>query len=48
MIEKPGREDMGRDPATYEPPAVEEVLKAEELQREVLYAGVNGSIPPIP
>jgi hypothetical protein len=47
MIEKPGREETSHDPAIYEPPAVEEVLRAEELQREVLYAG-NGSIPPVP
>jgi hypothetical protein len=47
MIRKPER-DESHDPATYEPPAVEEVLKAEELDREVLYAGVNGSIPPPP
>jgi hypothetical protein len=47
MIEKPER-GKSHDPAIYEPPAVEEVLKAEELEREVLYAGGNGSIPPVP
>lgn len=47
MIEKPER-DTSHDSATYEPPAVEQILKAEELQREVLYAGGVGSIPPPP
>jgi hypothetical protein len=47
MDEKTERE-KSRDPSTYEPPAVEEVLKAQELEREVLYAGGNGSIPPVP
>jgi hypothetical protein len=42
-MEKEGRKEESR-PARedYEPPAVEEVLSAHELEREVLYAG-NGS-----
>jgi hypothetical protein len=44
MIEKHGPEDV----APYEPPAVDEVLRAEELDREVLYAGAVNSIPPPP
>jgi hypothetical protein len=42
-MEKEARQEESR-PAqeNYEPPAVEEVLSAQELEREVLYAG-NGS-----
>ena len=47
MTEKRGQEDTAPQAATYEPPAVDEVLNAADLEREVLYAG-NGSIPPIP
>jgi hypothetical protein len=42
------RREEGVEPTPYEPPAVDEVLKAEELDREVLYAGVVNSIPPPP
>lgn len=32
--------------AGYEPPAIEEVVSAEDLERESLYAGVIGSPAP--
>lgn len=47
MTEKRKQEDTAPGAASYEPPAVDEVLNAAELEREVLYAG-NGSIPPVP
>jgi hypothetical protein len=28
------------DPSGYEPPCIEQVLDAEDLEREVLYAGL--------
>lgn len=31
--------------ASYEAPAIENVLTPEELDREVAYAGVNPSVP---
>ena len=30
-------------PTSYEPPCIEKVLEAEDLEREVLYAGTPGS-----
>ena len=33
-------------PPGYEPPDVKEVLSAEDLERESLYAGSTGSPPP--
>jgi hypothetical protein len=35
--------DQSGAPEGYEPPAIEEVLGADELQREVHYAGATGS-----
>jgi hypothetical protein len=32
-------EEVGPDPAAYEPPGVERVLTPAELEREILYAG---------
>ena len=37
---EPARDDV---PAGYEPPRVEEVLSADDLAREVHYAGVQVS-----
>lgn len=34
-------------PPGYEPPAVKEVLSADDLERESHYAGATGSLPPI-
>ena len=34
------RDDLPRDPASYEPPRVERVLTPAELEHEILYAGV--------
>ena len=46
MDEKKDRTDerVSHEPAGYDPPAVEEVLDARELAREVHYAGVVGSV----
>lgn len=38
--------DVASLPRSYEPPAVVEVLRAEDLRREVQYAGGVGSGPP--
>lgn len=46
MEQNPKPDSDPRDPAEYEPPAVEEVLSADDLTREVHYAGVVGS--PVP
>ena len=35
--------EQAADPEGYEPPSIEEVLSADELQREVHYAGGTGS-----
>lgn len=35
--------DQSGAPEGYEPPAIEEILSADELQREVHYAGAVGS-----
>jgi hypothetical protein len=32
-------------PTTYEPPRIELVLTSEELEREVLYAGLQSGVP---
>lgn len=40
---KDDREQTGA-PEGYEPPAIEEVLSADDLQREVHYAGATGSV----
>lgn len=37
--------DAGSPPAGYKPPAIVEVLRAEDLRREVHYAGVVISGP---
>lgn len=45
-LEKQGQEDEPAQPDSYEPPCIESVLTAEELEREVLYAGRPISIIP--
>jgi hypothetical protein len=42
----PKRNDdrYGPVPEGYDPPRVEEVLHASDLEREVQYAGTNGSL----
>jgi len=44
--ERPKAHPNRAEPAGYEPPAVDEVLSADDLSREVHYAGVIGS--PVP
>jgi len=47
MSEKQNTPDEGTPPVDdgYEAPAVETVLTAEELEREIHYAGVPISVP---
>jgi hypothetical protein len=40
----PAREASRRAPGGYEPPRVERLLRAAELEREVLYAGPLGTL----
>ena len=35
--------EQSAGPEGYEPPAIEETLSADDLQREVNYAGATGS-----
>lgn len=47
-LEKQGQQDEPAQPDSYEPPCIESVLTAEELEREVLYAGALPITPVIP
>lgn len=42
---RPEEEREANDPA-YEAPEIESVVTPEEIEREVHYAGVNGTAPP--
>jgi hypothetical protein len=38
-------QELGADPAGYEPPRLERVLTSEELEDEILYAGMPAASP---
>ena len=38
-------EVISPQPTSYEPPCIEKVLEAQDLEREVLYAGGGTGVP---